>query len=52
MSDAERFCREAERCRELAETAGNTIDETALEWMASQWLKLAEAADHVRRMLH
>ena len=50
MSDAVRFRQEAEKCRQLAETATNPIDRNALEWMAAEWLRLAEVADRVSKL--
>jgi hypothetical protein len=48
MSDADRFRKKAEECREQAERAINPLDKEAWLRVAGEWLKLA-AADDARR---
>lgn len=47
-TDAGRFRREAEECRELAERAGNPLDKEAWLRLAADWIKLAANAEENR----
>jgi hypothetical protein len=48
-TDAERFRKEAEECRRLAERSVSQPDKESWLRLASDWIKLAEAAEE-RRM--
>jgi hypothetical protein len=50
MSDADRYRREAEECRENAWNALRTIDREAWLRLAADWAKLAESAELSRRL--
>jgi hypothetical protein len=43
MSEAEIARSEAEKCRRLAASAANAIEKDALQRMADEWLRLAQA---------
>jgi hypothetical protein len=45
QNDAERFRKEAEECRELAEKAMSPLDKEAWMRLAEDWLKLAQEAE-------
>jgi hypothetical protein len=45
QADAERYRREAQECRELAEKAESPLDKEAWLQLAGDWLKLAQEAD-------
>jgi hypothetical protein len=50
ITDAERYRRKAEECRNAAELAGNGLDKNDWLELAAEWLKLAEdAAAHDTR---
>jgi len=44
-SDADRFRREAEECRQMAAQALHPVDKDAWLKLAADWLKLAEKAE-------
>jgi hypothetical protein len=52
MSDKERFRQEAENCLRLEAEAVDPTDKEALLWMAEEWLRLAQAAQYVNKLLH
>lgn len=43
MSDTDHYRTEAERCRRLAAKSANAIEKDALQRMADEWLRLAQA---------
>ena len=45
QTNAERFRKEAEECRELAEKAMSPLDQEAWVRLAEDWLKLAQEAE-------
>jgi hypothetical protein len=47
MSDADRYRREAEECRQNAESAIREIDREAWLRLAADWAKLAEGAERI-----
>jgi hypothetical protein len=47
-TDAERYRRQAEECRKLAERSANQFDKNSWLRLADEWIKLAEA-DEERR---
>jgi hypothetical protein len=49
QTDAERFRKEAEECRELAEKAMSPLDKEAWVRLAEDWLKLAQEAERSTR---
>jgi hypothetical protein len=49
QTDAERFRKEAEECRELAENAMSPLDKEAWGRLAEDWLKLAREAERGTR---
>jgi anaerobic glycerol-3-phosphate dehydrogenase len=46
--DADRFRRQAEECRQEAERAVSLLDKEAWLRVASEWIKLAQAAEERR----
>ena len=48
--DAEKFYKEAEDCRRLAENASNPQDKEAWVRLAEDWQKLAQEAERGSRM--
>jgi hypothetical protein len=48
-TEAERFRKEAEECRELAEKAISQFDKEAWLRLAADWIKLAQATEARRR---
>jgi hypothetical protein len=48
QTDAERFRKEVDVCREAADKATNPIDKAAWLQLAEDWLKLAEEAEQRR----
>ena len=48
-TDAERFRKEAEECRELAEKAISQFDKEAWLRLAADWIKLAQATEARRK---
>lgn len=51
QSNADRFRREAEECRQLAGTVKSQPDKEAWLKLAADWIKLAEDADGRKRPL-
>jgi hypothetical protein len=49
QTDAERFRKEAQECRELAEKATSPADKEAWLHLAEDWLKLAQEAEQGTR---
>jgi hypothetical protein len=47
-TDAERYRRQAEQCRKLAERSANEFDEKSWLHLAEDWIKLAEADEESR----
>jgi hypothetical protein len=47
-TDAERYRRRADECRELAERSANEFDEKSWLRLADDWIKLAEADEESR----
>jgi hypothetical protein len=48
-SDAEKFHKEAEECRQMAKQAANPQDKEAWVRLAEDWLKLAQEAERGTR---
>jgi hypothetical protein len=48
-TDADRFRKEAEECRRLAERSVSQIDKEAWLRLAADWIRLAENAEERRR---
>ena len=49
QTDAERFRKEAQECRDLAEKAMSPLDKEAWLHLAEDWLKLAREAEQGTR---
>ncbi|MBR1120931.1 hypothetical protein JQ628_05335 [Bradyrhizobium lablabi] len=48
-ADANRYRKQAAKCRRLAVNAASRIEREALHQMADEWLKLAQRAKYVSR---
>jgi hypothetical protein len=48
-TDAQRFRKAAQECREQAERAISQLDKEAWLWLAADWIKLAQAAEERHR---
>ena len=47
-TNAERYRKQAEECRKLAEMSANQVDEKSWLRLADDWIKLAEADEETR----